>query len=363
MKRNMVPPIIAAMLCLLLITPATAEDVATDSLQEEIIFEETGAMEETQVLEEAEVPAETKAPEETGPLKEDVAEDAPAWSLSSLSSAYFGDLLTHLVYASEGNKRSKRLLEAELAEIQAVSEEDYALAKSIVENWQQVFLDPAYTLYLYDEEDVAQKLEGAGIPNDASHAIVVLGYELLDGEMQGELKGRCEAAAALAKAFPETILLCSGGATGENNVSGNTEAGLMKAYLTENCDIDASRIFIDEQAMTTADNAMNTFRMMKEQLGHSLTLVTSTYHMAWAQAVYFSAAQMYRLQQGYDIESIANFCYDIEPSVEMYKHGNRIAAFQVAGIIGLPEHVIQTLPSFFGAKEEVLSTTEYAISF
>ena len=136
----------------------------------------------------------------------------------------------------------------------------------------------------------------------------------------------------------------------------------MKAYLTENCAISDSRIFIDEEAMTTADNAMNTFSIMKEHDVHSMTLVTSTYHMRWAQAVYFCAAQLYRMQQDYDIESIANFCFDTEPTVEMYKLGHRIAAFQIAGILGLPKHVILTLPSFFTPTEE-LSSTEYAISF
>ena len=97
------------------------------------------------------------------------------------------------------------------------------------------------------------------------HAFVVLGFELADGEMTDELKARCEAAAAAAKAFPDSSLICSGGATGENNPEGHTEAGLMKDYLTEQCGIAADRILTDEYAMTTAENALNTFAILKAQ--------------------------------------------------------------------------------------------------
>ena len=283
-------------------------------------------------------------------------------AMDGASSACFGDLLTHLVNAYETDSSYDQYIQAELDEIKSLSDEDYALAEAVADNWREVFLDPDYRLYLYEGEDVAAEMADAGIPDDHPHAIVVLGYELRDGEMQEELKERCEAAAALAKAFPETILVCSGGATGENNTAGNTEAGLMKAYLTENCGIDDARIFTDEQAMTTAENAMNTFSILEENNLHTMTLVTSTYHMRWAQAVYNCAALVYYMQQGYDIENVANYCFETSPSKEMYRMGDRIAAFQIAGILGLPDHVIHTLPSFHREDKE-LSTTEYGISF
>ena len=258
----------------------------------------------------------------------------------------FGQLLTHLVQAYESpSDRDAQLINADLAAIRAVNNKDYALAKSIADHWRSVFLDPDYPLYIYQGDGTAPELVEAGIPNSRSHAIVVLGYELMNGEMQPELMGRCDAAAAAARAFPETILVCSGGATGGNNPKGNTEAGLMKDYLTGHCGIDEARIYIDEKAMTTAENAVNTFQILQENEVHTMTIVTSAYHMRWGQAVYHVLAELYREQRGYSIESIANYCLDIEPSVEVYQAGDRFAAYQIAGILGLPNEVIQSLPS------------------
>ena len=204
-----------------------------------------------------------------------------------------------------------------------------------------------YPLYLYQGDPMAPELADAGIPDSSDHAIVVLGYELLDGEMQTELVGRCETAAAVARAYPKTIIVCSGGATGDNNPEHHTEAGLIKAYLVENCGIEDARIFTDEEAMTTAENAVNSFRIMQENGVHSMTIVTSVYHMRWGQAVYHLLAELYSREQHYEIRSIANYCYDVEPSVEMYRAGDRIAVFQIAGILELPEEIIRSLPSFF----------------
>ena len=259
----------------------------------------------------------------------------------------FGELLTHLVQAYETpSAEDRQTIETDLAAIRAVSKRDHALAASIAGHWEQVFLDGDYPLFLYDGEAPSRVPKEIAIPNNSGHAIVVLGYELEDGEMQEELLGRCEAAAALAKAFPETILVCSGGATGHNNPEGHTEAGLMKDYLSGRCGIAPERIFIDEEAMTTAENAIHTFEILRAKNVHTMTIVTSTYHMRWGQAVYHTLAELYRRQYNYGIESIANFCYDTEPTVEMYRAGDRIAAFQIAGILELPEDVIRSLPSF-----------------
>lgn len=53
--------------------------------------------------------------------------------------------------------------------------------------------------------------------------------------MTEDLIGRCGAAAATARAFPDSVLVCSGGAAGGSNPEKHTEAGMMKAYLSEQC--------------------------------------------------------------------------------------------------------------------------------
>ena len=253
------------------------------------------------------------------------------------------DLVTAYETPSAGDARR---IAADLEAIRLTDSRDYATAAAIAEHWQKVFLDPDYTLFLYHGEGAAPELAGAGIPNSRSHAIVVLGYELMDGQMQQELKDRCEAAAAMAGSFPETILVCSGGATGPNNPGRNTEAGLMKQYLTEECGVEPSRIFIDERAMTTAENALNTLAILKEKGVHTMTIVTSSYHQRWGQALYNLVAELYRQDEGYVVEIVGNYSCDREPTVAIYALGDRIAARQIAGILGLPREAIDALPPY-----------------
>ena len=241
-------------------------------------------------------------------------------------------LLADLVSAVETPEAGDdERIEADLAAIRAVN----------------MYLDPGYELNLYRAGGDAAELTAAGVPDSPGHAIVVLGYELRDGAMQPELEGRCEAAAAAARALPNAILVCSGGATGENNPDRNTEAGLMKAYLTERCGVEAARIYIDEEAMTTQENAVNTFRILQEKGVKTMTIVTSSYHQRWGQTVYHTVAELYRRRNGYSVEIVGNYSLDREPDVPMYAMDARIAAFQIAGILELPDEVRATLPSFF----------------
>ena len=220
------------------------------------------------------------------------------------------------------------------ADVQAIGGE---LAGAIAAHWKRVYLDPGFRLYV-DGADDPTALDISG-----RHAFVVLGYELKDGEMQDELKGRCDAAAAAARAFPESVLVCSGGATGRHNPEGHTEAGLMKRYLSEVCGIDSGRIFIDEDAMTTAENAVNTFRILRAQDIHTMTLVTSTYHQRWAQVLYNALSVLYRQEYGFEVEIVGNYCLDIEPSDERYRQDDRIAAIQLGDILNLPKAEKQAL--------------------
>lgn len=267
-------------------------------------------------------------------------------SIQTDNAANFGALLTDLVNACETPAASDgETIESDLRRIRSVSREDYAVARSIADHWRQVYLAPDYRLYLFRGGDRAEELEDSGIPDSPSHAIVVLGYALKDGRMQPELEERCEAAAAAARSFPRAILVCSGGATGENNPEGHTEAGLMKAYLAETCGIEASRIFIDEQAMTTQENAVNTFEILKENDVRTMTIVTSAYHQRRGQAIYNALAALYRQREGYSVEILANYNADVEPSSTLYSVDARVAATQIAGILELPEEVVKALPS------------------
>lgn len=254
----------------------------------------------------------------------------------------FGYLLSDLLDAYENNVPSaNEELIFDLETIKAVSLRDYAVAKSIAEHWEKVYLDHEYKLIMYGGEEAAPELYHSGIPDSPSHAFVVLGYELRDGEMTEELKGRCAAAAAAAKEFPNTILVCSGGATGENNPEHHTEAGLMKDYLSNQCGISPERIFTDERAMTTADNAVNTLAILHHQAVKSMTIVTSSYHQRWGQVLYNAVSALYRQQYGYGPEMISNYCYNISPENEMFNNSAGIAIHQLGSILGIPRQAMR----------------------
>ncbi len=203
------------------------------------------------------------------------------------------------------------------------------VADAVAAHWKKVYLDE-YKLYRYGADDPAD------LPIAGAHAFVVLGYQLENGEMTNELKGRCDAAAAAALAFPDSILVCTGGATGANNPERHTEAGLMKAYLTERWGIAPERIFTDESAMTTAENAVNTLAILREQGVETMTLVTSAYHQRWGQVLYNALAAQYKQKYGYSAEIVGNYCLDIEPENPFFQQDARIALMQLGNVLDIP---------------------------
>lgn len=255
-------------------------------------------------------------------------------------SITLGNLLSDLVEAYENPS------EDDLARIDAeVSALDDEIAEAIAEHWKRVYLDESYKLLLFGKDAPAE----LDIPKPDVHAFVILGYELQNGEMTEELKGRCNAAAAAADAFPEAILVCSGGATGRNNPDQHTEAGLMRDYLINDCGIDAARIFIDERALNTAENAINTFDILRSQDIETMTIITSAYHQRRAQVLYNALAALYKQEYGYCAEIVGNFCYDIEPSGMNASMDDRLAAQQLAGILELPQEQRDLLPAMMQA--------------
>ena len=205
--------------------------------------------------------------------------------------------------------------------------EDNELAVFIVEKWNEIYFNPDYRLYIDGKDDPE------ALPVSGKHAFVVLGFELENGEMQDELKARCEAAAAAAKAFPDSILVCSGGATGDNNPKGHTEAGLMKEYLVQNCGIAPERICIDESAMTTLDNAVNTFTILKSQGIDTITIVTSSYHQLRANILYETLAEIIRKTEGVSITVAGNYSCEAQIPKELEKVDARIAVMQLDEIL------------------------------
>lgn len=241
-------------------------------------------------------------------------------------------------------------LGALLAKIRAVSETDEQIARSVTDHWFEVYVDHKkdYPFLLYEEgADPASALALQGVSNSPSHAIIVLGYELRNGEMQEELILRCQAAAAMARAFPETILVCSGGPTGGNNPRKYTEAGRMKEYLSETCGIDPDRIFIDEAARSTTANAINTFLILKERGVRTITIVTSDYHQRWGQVLYNAEAALYRAAFGLEVEIRGNYSVVYEPEYRFRIH-QKWALSQLSVLLGMSSDARQELNQKIG---------------
>ena len=200
--------------------------------------------------------------------------------------------------------------------------------RAVAEHWAEAYFDPDFRLYLNGKDDPAD----FGIPDPGKHAFVVLGFCLRNGEMEPELAGRCEAAAAAARACPEAIVICTGGVTGSNNPRRNSEAGLMADYLVRVCGIDPGRIFTDPEALTTGENALNSFRILTAHDIRTVTVVTSGYHMRWGLVLFNATAAWYR-EQGYDVELIGNWCYDTPPSPGYDEMNEDIAMSQLRTLL------------------------------
>ena len=255
----------------------------------------------------------------------------------------FGHLLSDLLDAYENDSsQAQDRLTFDLETIKAVSTRACEVAKAIADHWASVYLDKEYQLNLYHDDGEASELNASGIPDTSSHAFVVLGYELKDGKMTDELKGRCEAAAAAAKMYPNSILVCSGGATGANNPEHHTEAGMMRDYLAEQCGISPDRIFTDERAMTTAENAVNTLAILKSRGVRTMTIVTSSYHQRWGQVLYNAMSAVYGQQYGYMPEIVSNYCFSTEPENEAFRNDARIAIMQLDSILHIPRQAMNS---------------------
>ena len=114
-------------------------------------------------------------------------------------------LLSDLASLREANDRVAKDLEAL---------NDNELAAFIADKWQTIYMNSDFRVFIHGKENPAD------LPVSGKHAFVILGLQLENGEMSDELKARCDAAAAAAQAYPDSLIVCSGGATGENNPEG-----------------------------------------------------------------------------------------------------------------------------------------------
>ena len=224
------------------------------------------------------------------------------WQPAEGNGTRFAELFALL----EKGGTDEAAVEAVIRAIGQADQDDGDIAQAIFDHWKTI-TDPDFTMYAWRDQTKARSLEKSGLDFSGKHAFVVLGYALQNGGMRDELVGRCDAAAAAARSYPEAILITTGGATGANNPYMHTEAGMMKEYLVKECGIDAGRIFTDPEAAITSDNALNAFRIMKEQGIETYTIVTSNYHQRWAQILFNAVGAIYEKDTGYRVRMVGNY--------------------------------------------------------
>ena len=120
-----------------------------------------------------------------------------------------------------------------------------------------------------------------GLPDSDELCIVVLGFQLNpDGTMRNELIERLTVVLHSAEKYPNAYIVCTGGGTAFENPSA-TEAGEMAKWLIAQ-GIDPKRVIVEDNSLTTAQNAIFTYDILTTQYPkvHKIAIVSSDYHIA-----------------------------------------------------------------------------------
>jgi tetratricopeptide (TPR) repeat protein len=126
------------------------------------------------------------------------------------------------------------------------------------------------------------------------HAIVILGYALAeDGSMKQPLIERLKAGMAVAKHYPNSKIIVSGGVPKQ----GVTESDAMYNWLTSQ-GIDKGRIIKENKSTDTVENALFSTSILESQGLKDVTLVTSASHMRRALTVFQEATNFYNKMNG-----------------------------------------------------------------
>ena len=225
----------------------------------------------------------------------------------------------YLTYQEDAQTDIDRLL-YEMGKIDAAQSDAW---RSIMDYWS----------HAHSEMEQNPDVLPDGLPQDDSLCIVVLGYALAsDGSMQKELLGRLDVALASAEKYPNAYILCTGGGTASGNKQ-VTEAGQMASWLKEQ-GIDQNRIIVEDKSLTTTQNAIYSYEILREQYPQVryLAMVTSDYHMSWgymAFATELSLGAYVDLDPYMDI--VSNAVYPIRsPGNNLNSEYSQIT--QIAGI-------------------------------
>lgn len=170
-------------------------------------------------------------------------------------------------YGAEAEQKTSELLD-DLYKADPAAEAKW---EKIMNLWKAVNTDP----------EIHEGILPDGLPETDELCLVVLGFQLNpDGSMKDELIERLKVAKASAEKYPHALIVCTGGGTAADNQDA-TEAGRMAEWLIAN-GIDTQRVIVEDQSLTTAQNAIFTWKILTEQYPQvkQLAIVSSDYHIA-----------------------------------------------------------------------------------
>src|SRR5699024_8736112 len=193
------------------------------------------------------------------------------------NSKNLDNLISELIYYYGEEARTDVL--RTLDRMKETSTEDYNIWSSVIDQWDWI------------ENEMEENLNVApdGLPEDDTHAFVVLGFGLdSDGEMKDELINRLEVALNSAEKYPESYILVTGGV--EKN--GWTESERMHDWL-EDHGISDDRILEENQSSNTVENASYSLDILyNHDTIDSFSLITSQYHLKRGSIFYYTTSQL-----------------------------------------------------------------------
>lgn len=180
-------------------------------------------------------------------------------------------------YGAEAKDRINILLK-ELSDIDAVAGKRW---KTILDLWMSPQLDEPLNYDVLPDD----------LPDTDELCIVVLGFQLNpDGTMKEELIERLNVALRSLQKYPNAYVVCTGGGTAAEN-DAVSEAGEMAKWLLDR-GIENKRIIIEDNSITTAQNAVFTYDILTSLYPsvNKIAIVSSDYHIATGELLFRAEA-------------------------------------------------------------------------
>lgn len=225
-------------------------------------------------------------------------------------------VLYYSTYGSEADEKTAELL----AELQAADPVAGAKWASILQLWKDV-----NTSLEIHENNLPD-----GLPDTDELCLVTLGFQLNpDGSMKKELIERLKVAKACAEKYPNALLVCTGGPTASGSPEA-TEAGEMAKWLIEN-GVDPQRVIVEDRSLTTAQNAVYTWKILSEQYPRvrKLAVISSDYHIATGVLLFGAEATLLAEEAGKEAMTVVSNAAWPAPS------GSLSRSFQAGALIEL----------------------------